>query len=271
MAVAGLIQSVQSRAADDPSAEETSPRNQKIKEMMEESVKWYDVLPRADANSPLTPQVAVRWINASRGRGAQDFLLLWVHDGRPIAAASVFPYDRYVCHELGSLSRSAELVARDSGGTVWAPESAGVEFHDVPDGQAPAETPVLRLAQMKSLAARFTATLTGWKDDESEKEVLRLLPRPVYRYDIKAATDTHPNLRDGALFAFVQGTDPEALLLVEAVVVSDRPRWQYAFARATSGGLEARLDDKVVWKVPRSTNTTSRTEPCITFRRVLED
>ncbi|HEY2250856.1 MAG TPA: hypothetical protein VGH74_07330 [Planctomycetaceae bacterium] len=239
--------------------------------MMEESVKWYDVLPRADANSPLTPQVAVRWINASRGRGAQDFLLLWVHDGRPIAAASVFPYDRYVCHELGSLSRSAELVARDSGGTVWAPESAGVEFHDVPDGQAPAETPVLRLAQMKSLAARFTATLTGWKDDESEKEVLRLLPRPVYRYDIKAATDTHPNLRDGALFAFVQGTDPEALLLVEAVVVSDRPRWQYAFARATSGGLEARLDDKVVWKVPRSTNTTSRTEPCITFRRVLED
>jgi len=169
------------------------------------------------------------------------------------------------------LSRSAGLVARNGDGTVWAPESAGVEFHDVPNGPPPAETPVLRLAQMKSLGARFTATLTGWKDDESEKEPLRLLPRPLYRYDIKAATDTHANLRDGALFAFVQGTDPEALLLVEDVVLDDRPRWQYAFARATSGGLEARLGDKLVWKVIRSTNTTSRTSPHITFQRVLED
>ena len=51
-------------------------------------------------------------------------------------------------------------MARDGGATVWAPKSGGVEFHDVPDGPAPAETPVLRLAQMKSLGARFTATLT---------------------------------------------------------------------------------------------------------------
>src|SRR4029077_13599315 len=113
LAVAGLIQSVQSQAGDDPSAEETSARNQKIKEAMEASVKWYEVLPNAAAHTPLTPQVAMRWINASRGRDAQDFLLLWVHDGRPVAAASVFPFDRELCHELCSLSRSAELVARD--------------------------------------------------------------------------------------------------------------------------------------------------------------
>src|SRR5262249_53144581 len=162
------------------------------------------------------------------------------------------------------------LVARDRGGTVWAPESPGVEFHDVPDGPAPAETPVLRLAQMKALGARFTATLTGWKDDESDKEVLRLLPRPLYRYDMKAARDTHLNLRDGALFAFVQGTDPEVLLLVEAVVLDDRPRWQYAFARATSGALEARLGDELVWRVARANDKASRTDPQITFRRVLE-
>jgi hypothetical protein len=270
MAVAVLIQSVLSQAADDQSAKQTSADNQKIQERMEASAKWYELLPSAEARTPLTPQIAMRWINASRGREAQDFLLLWVHDGRPVAAASVFPFDRYLCHELCSLSRKAELVARDGGGTVWAPESAGVEFHDVPDGPAPAETPVLRLAQMKSLGARFTATLTGWKEDESEREVLRLLPRPLYRYEIKAATETHANLRDGALFAFVQGTDPEALLLVEEVVVDDRPRWQYAFARATSGGLEARLGDKLVWKVVRATNTTSRTDPQITIQRVLE-
>jgi len=271
MAVAGLIQSVQSVAADDRSAEETAERNQKIKEAMEASVKWYEVLPNAEANAPLTPQVAFRWINASRGRDAQDFLLLWVHDGRPVATASVFPFGRDLCHELCSLSRHAELVARDRSGTVWAPESAGVKFQDVPDGPAPAETPTLRLAQMKSLGARFTATLTGWKDDESEREVLRLLPRPLYRYDMKAAEDTHPDLRDGALFAFVQGTDPEVLLLVEAVVLDDRLRWQYAFARATSGALEARLGDQLVWKVARSTDKEIRTDPQITIRRILEN
>jgi hypothetical protein len=266
-----LIQSAPSRAADDRSAEETADRNQKIKEQMEASVNWYEVLPSAEASTPLTPRVGMRWINASRGRDAQDFLLLWVHDGRPVAAASVFPFGRDLCHELCSLSRKAELVARDRSGTVWAPESSGVKFHDVADGLAPAATPELRLAQMKSLGARFTATLTGWKDDESDREVLRLLPRPLYRYDIKAAAETHPDLRDGALFAFVQGTDPEVLLLMEDVVLDNRPRWQYAFARATSGALEARLGEQLVWKVARANDRAPRTEPQITIRRVLED
>lgn len=271
LAVVALIQSVQAGAGDDRSADEASARNQQIKEQMEASAKWYEVLPSAEASTPLTPQVAMRWINATRGRDAQDFMLLWVHDGRPVATASVFPFDRDLCHEVCSLSRNAELIARDGGGTVWAPKSAGVKFQDMPDAPAPAETAKLRLTQMKSLAARFTATLTGWKENESDTEVLRLLPSPLYRYDIPAGTETHPDLRDGALFAFVQGTDPEVLLLVEAVAPGDRLRWQYAFARATSGGLEARRGDELVWKVARSTNTTSRTDPEITFRRPLED
>lgn len=270
LAVAGWLQSVQAQAGDDASAEEASARNRKIQEAMEASVDWYEVLPSAEAGAALTPKVAMRWINASRGREAQDFLLLWVHKGRPVAAASVFPYERYLCHELCSLSRNADLVARDGGATVWAPKSAGVEFHDVPEGPLPADSAKLRLAQMKALGARFTATLTGWQEDESQREVLRLLPRPLYRYDIKA-DDTEAGLRDGALFAFVQGTDPEALLLVELVVLDDRPRWQYAFARATSGGLEARLKDELVWKVPRATNTTSRSRTHITVQRLLED
>ena len=41
----------------------------------------------------------------------------------------------------------------------------------------------------------------------------------------------HPALIDGAVFAFVQGTDPEAVLLIEAVRRDDRTVWQYAFGR----------------------------------------
>ena len=257
--VAGLIQSAQCRAADGESAKETSARNRKINEIMEASVNWYELLPNAGASTPLTPQVAIRWINASRGRDAQDFILLWVHDGRPVAAASVFPFGRDLCHELCSLSREAGLAARDRNGPVWAPESAGVKFHDTPDAPAPAGTLTLRLAQMKSMAARFTATLTGWKDEESDREVLRLLPRPLYRYDIKAAAATHPDLRDGAMFAFVQGTDPEVLLLIEEVMLEDRPRWQYAFASATSGALERAWENN--WFGRSRDPRTKRHEP----------
>jgi hypothetical protein len=83
-----LIQSVQARAGDDQAADATAAGNQKIKEAMEASVKSYELLPNAEARTALTPQVAMRWINASREREAQDFPLLWVHDGRPVAGAS---------------------------------------------------------------------------------------------------------------------------------------------------------------------------------------
>jgi hypothetical protein len=66
---------------------------------------------------------------------------------------------------------------------------------------------------------------------------------------------------DGGVFGFVQGTDPEAILLLEAVHPDGRPRWQYAFARATSAGLEARLDKPVVWAVDFLDGGTSPREP----------
>lgn len=270
-AFAVLVLALRVPAGDDPPVDETPDPNRKIQALMEASVEWHELLPNAHARTPLTPQVALRWINPSRGRHAQDILVLWVHDGRPIATASVFPRDGYLCHELGSLSRGAELVARDGDIVVWAPDSAGVEFNDFPDSPPPAESPIVRLRQMKSLGERLTATLTGWNEDDSAREVLRLLPRPLYRYDMNAAKQTHADLRDGALFAFVQGTDPEALLLLEAVVVDDQPRWQYAFSRATSGGLEARLGDELVWKAERFADSQSRTKPHITLKRVIDN
>jgi hypothetical protein len=63
----------------------------------------------------------------------------------------------------------------------------------------------------------------------------------LYRYEIEDSRPALRDLRDGTLLAFVQGTDPEELLLLEAVVIDKRPRWQYAFSRSTSGRLEARL------------------------------
>lgn len=74
------------------------------------------------------------------------------------------------------------------------------------------------------------------------------------------------------MFAFVQGTDPEMLLLLEAVAEDDRPpRWQYAFARATTGGLEVQLDGKLVWNVEQFVDDKLITNPQKVLRTVIPE
>jgi hypothetical protein len=61
---------------------------------------------------------------------------------------------------------------------------------------------------------------------------MRLLPRPLYRYDVKPGPDSG-GVIDGALFAYVttKSTDPEIFLLLEANKSNTgAPQWQYALA-----------------------------------------
>jgi hypothetical protein len=175
--------------------------------------------------------------------------VIWASKGRPEASASVYPWAGHIAHELVSLSRDARLVARDGDEVIWAPQAPGVAFRELAGVPAPAETPAARLRQMRDLADRFKVTMTGWKPSKTDREELRLLPKPLYRYEPGEATEGDRGWIDGGVFAFVQGTDPEAVLLLEAVRQGGRPRWQYAFARATAAGLEARLDRALVWEV----------------------
>ncbi|MAG94065.1 MAG: hypothetical protein CMJ48_09980 [Planctomycetaceae bacterium] len=52
---------------------------------------------------------------------------------------------------------------------------------------------------------------------------LRRLSQPIYRYESDNA-----NLLDGAMFAFVQGTDPEVFLLLEARSKGNNHQWEFA-------------------------------------------
>lgn len=270
-AVVAILLSAEALADDAAADDGLRERNKRLQALIEESVGWYELLPTADSRSPLRPQTVLRWINASRGQQGEDILVLWVHDGRPEAAATIFPQMGQLCHEFASLSRGSRLVAKAGEEVVWSPNAAGAEFRDVPNAPAPAESPTARRLQMKTLAERFKATMTGFNADGSDREELRLLPTPAYRYDLKAAQASYPDLQDGAVFAFVQGTDPEVLLLLEAVRQDDRLRWQYALARATAAGLEVRLGDEVVWTAERFTNNRLPTRPQITLRRAISE
>jgi hypothetical protein len=234
-------------AAEEPpgGAEKKSDEAEKIRAVIDKVLEKHAIFPSLESKEPLQVVPVLRWSNTTRGT-LNALTVLYVRKGRPYAVACLFPYDRGMIHDFQSLSREPEkIVARRGGETVWRPERAGVEYAPIPEAPSPAGNRTERLRQMKQLAERFDSTMLGWKIDTNDMEKLRRLPRPIYRYDPEKGP-----VVDGAVFAFVQGTDPESLLLIEVVQEGSRQQWVYAFARRTAGKLEGRLDGKVVWTAP---------------------
>jgi hypothetical protein len=263
--VAGATRGAQTPGKIGPPEEPT-----RINEVIEKSVNWYDVFPDEATTTPLTPVPVIRWRNVVRGQVGEAMMVVWPHNGRPVAMASIYPWDGKMSHEFDSLSRGTKLFAREKDRVVWSPATAGVEFKVVPKAPPPARTPAERLRQMKAIAERFKATMTGWAADNSDQEALRLLPRPLYRYDLANAKEPDTKLLDGGLFAYVQGTDPEVVLVLEATGTADSAEWQYALVRATSGGLEVKLGDAVVWTAEKHPDNRNPRLPHFTMRGNLE-
>lgn len=228
--------------AQDQEAPPAEPKT--LRELIDASLSWYEVLPGVEANEKAEAVPVLRWANNQRG-SEDGVTVLFVHGGRPLAAACIYPWAQRLEYDFESLSRG-KIIARRDGAVVWQPQEAGVRFADIPGAPSPDGTRPQRLRQMKTLAEKFQATLLGWKRDNSDREELRLLTRPLYRYDPKEGP-----VLDGAVFTFAMGTDPEVLLLIEAVKEGQASRWQYAFARRSSGELEGRLGEQVVWQAAR--------------------
>jgi hypothetical protein len=234
--------------AQDVDKDKAEPKT--LKTQVEESIVWYQVFVDSGATEPMKPLPVLRWGNFTRGKQEADgVFVLWTNKGRPEASAGIYPWYGFISHELVSLSRRAKVEARQDGRVIWSPKVPGVEYKDIPGAPAPAATPAGRLRQMKVMADRFQVTMTGLKADRSDREDLRMLAKALYHAEPADAQNVDPGWIDAGVFGFVQGTDPEAVLLLEAVRQDGRPRWQFAFARATAGGLEARLDKMLVWSV----------------------
>jgi hypothetical protein len=233
--------------------EPTEPKS--LRELIDRAVMQIEVFPNSEAQDAAKPLVALRWANNARG-SEDGMTLLYVADGRPLAAACLYPWDKRLVHDFESISRGAIVARRDSQ-LIWQPKEAGVRFAPIPDAPPPAETAAQRLRQMKSLSEDFQSAMLGWKADSTDREELRLLPKPLYRYEPKPDGE----LLDGAVFAFVMGTDPESLLLIEAITRGGSSSWEFAFARRTSGELEGRHQQKVVWHAARHPQTRDPSQP----------
>jgi hypothetical protein len=191
------------------------------------------------------------WTNPVRSRGQDGVVYVWTCRGRAEVLGSFFSSPatgpRELSHEFHSLSLSVLDVERSgSHASTWAPQAAGIELAPIPGAPAPGRSAPLRLAEMRTLSHDFSAST---KDQEERRWELRLLPHPLYRYE-----STDPDVVDGALFAFVTsaGTDPEALLVIEARHPSrtDGPSWHYAVTRFTDLQLWVRHKDKEVLSAP---------------------
>lgn len=237
-------------AEDQPSKEPST-----LRELIDAVVEEVQVFPDAQTSTPARAVIALRWANNARG-SEDGATVIYVHEGRPVAVACLYPWEGRVVQELGSLSLQP-IIARRDGAVIWRPQEAGVKFAEIPDAPKPEASPAQRLRQMKSLAGQFQSTMLGWKAaDTDDREELRLLQRPLYRYEAKRG-----QVVDGAVFVFVMGTDPEAALLIEAVGDGDAAKWRFAYARRTSGELEGRYRGQVVWKAPRYSNTSDASQP----------
>ncbi len=239
---------------------------------LEASMTWQKFYPDGGKTEPIEARQVMKFSNPTRKKMEDDavagILLLQVQSGLPIAFVNIYPYAGKILHEMDVASRSAKFVASYDSGEQWRPKSTGLKFLPLQTDQPPADSPAIRLRQMKEIARKFTCTLTGWEENNSDRQTLRLLPKELYRYEVEQDVDEGETM-DGAIFTFAQGNDPEVFLLIECTRQGDQRSWEYAFVRATSGGLEAALGSSVVWEAAKYPRSNDPSLPHYTYERSL--
>jgi hypothetical protein len=197
--------------------------------------------------------------------GGDCAVFVWTCRGRAEAIGTIFSFPttgpRKLYHEFHTLSLSVLDVSRaGTHASTWTPLAPGIELAAVQGAPRPARSAAQRLSQMRALTRDFSAST---KDQMDRRLELRLLPQPLYRYE-----STDPDVVDGALFAFVTSTDPEALLVIEArkPALADDPVWQYAACRMTDLGLVVRHKGEDVFTAPLIPYGTPQQDPKHRFR-----
>jgi hypothetical protein len=170
---------------------------------------------------------------------------IWHHKGRPVFIGEIYgrkdsvgAWILFACNlSPNQLRFSDERLKTTLTKSYYDPK-------EISDSPVVAKTKSERTFQMRHLAERFDAH-QFWE----ERFELRLLPKPIYRYE-----DADGRLVDGAVYALVHGTNPEVLLLIEAHAADDgSARWKVGFGTLAGARCVVRLDGKEYWTCPKHT------------------
>lgn len=196
-----------------------------------------------DSSRDLTrsPRAIVKYTNPLNSFQLYASTYLWFDGQVPVAVVSPSFRDTGAIYWEWTSLTARSLILKREGRTAWQPQKAGHMPRTVPDAPMPADTAPARLTQMRTLARRFGVT----EIRRGTSQEARLLSQPLHRWD-----DQSHKIIDAAMFAFVEATDPEMLLIFEATSSTDsKPEWHYTLARMTSAPCTVTLDDQKVWSV----------------------
>jgi hypothetical protein len=240
-------------------AREAAEQNARLEVMKRQAAEYEVTLQTSPpAKLALHGEPLLRFANPVGGV-TDGIAVMWKDGERPAIFAQIFQLkDGLWIHECQSMA-SAGLSMQLGKVTKWEPEKAAVKFSPLPDAPPAADSAVKRLVQMKAQAARFSATddfKINVADRETSRYELRLLPTPVYRYQ-----DPKRGINDGAVFAFVHGTDPELFLILEHQGRGDKAGWFYALAPMTCWAVQAHLGKTEVFSVPERQGKSTPQSP----------
>ncbi len=242
-----------------PPAEESQPSDQQARlRAAEEHMTRVDVeLGRKDVKRIERPLLIFGDSARDNGDGT---LWAWGEGGRPLVAIESYFNTKTGGQRINAITLiSNDLVVAKTptaSSTLWQPKQAQIKPVPFPDASPPDAKQTVRTRQLKELARRIAAH-EFWDPDNSRYE-LRLLVQPVHRY-----SDPEAQIQDGAIFVLAHGTNPEVLVLIEALGESiDRARWHYSFARCGSAEMHVAIDGKEVWTVGRTPGVVGKpTDP----------
>ena len=206
----------------------------------------------SDERTPLELKSAaiVNWTNPLEKGQIHGSTFVWEVDGRPLVIGQIFSYlngsgGRSLCHVFATLT-DQPVLGRRNGQLFWDPAASERTGWQVAQAApTPAEHRQGRLLQMRRLARQFEAST---EEQSRGKRNLRLLPQPLYRSDAAAK-----NL-DCGLFAYVVGTDPELMVLIECDPTDEEPRWRYRFAQSTRSTTVASFMNQEVYRYQSQQN-----------------
>lgn len=187
-------------------------------------------------------------------------LSVWTRDGRPAAFVKLWTVSGEE-HRWGHGFISAattRLHAEMDGAPLWTPAPARPQRTAIPKAPHAAKTKAERLRQMTALAKRFTAR-EFWEPGRTEYK-LKLRSQPILRFD-----SAKQGVLDGAVFVYCHDSNPEAILVLEAVKRQGKaPGFQYSAFRGGDSELHVELDGREVMVRQRSNGTVGR--PTDTYR-----
>ncbi len=212
----------------------------------------------------LHPRPILKWTNPVSGieHGA---LVLWHDQGRPAVIAQVFKIpapNLFWLHEVQSVTTEPLQFSLPQK-TVWSTKLGGAKFQPLKMIDPPADKPAARLTQARAISRRFTPSedFRIAPSDPVSKFELRLVTQPVYQYQSEKLA-----VSGGYVFAYVNGTDPEVMLILEAFADKSGPGWRYILCPMTCWGVAAKWDGETVWSVDEQYGKTTIRDPYAVWR-----